>query len=220
MTILIVLIILAMLVLPFIASFKIEWCIYLRSICRLDTSHKEVVLTFDDGPEDKNLPDLLDVLDRKGTKATFFFIGRSVSEYRDLVVRTYQAGHRIGVHTYTHSPWLPFCSVKKITYEILKTKHLIKTIINDDVTLFRPPFGVTNPTISYAVHRSGLKSVGWDIRSFDTVSKSDDQLLAKIERTIRPGSIILLHSNLTGAAKRAERIIEMVEKKGYKIVNL
>lgn len=205
---------------PLIAAFKIEWGIYLRSICRLDTKEKEVVLTFDDGPDKENLPELLDLLDKKGVKSTFFFIGKYVAENKEMVVRTDLAGHNIGIHTYTHAPMLPFYSVKRLAHEIYLTKHLIKSVINKDVIMFRPPFGVTNPNIAYVVYRTKLKSIGWNIRSFDTVSKSDEKVVTKISKRLKPGSIILLHSNIKGAARLAGKVIDEVRGKGYKIVNL
>ncbi len=151
MNCLIVIILSLMVLAPLIAAFKIEWGIYLSSTCRLDTKEKEVVLTFDDGPENENLPELLDLLDKKGVKSTFFFIGKYIVENKEMVARTGLAGHNIGIHTYTHAPMLPFYSVKRLAHEIYLTKHLIKSIINKDVTMFRPPFGVTNPNIAYGL---------------------------------------------------------------------
>lgn len=220
MNYLIVIILSLMLIAPFIAAFKIEWGIYLRSICRLKTKEKVVALTFDDGPDKEYLPELLDLLDKKGVKSTFFFIGKSIAENPEMLVRTNLAGHNIGIHTYTHAPMLPFYSVKRLAYEIYLTKHLIKSIINTDVTIFRPPFGVTNPNIAYVVYRTKLKSIGWNIRSFDTVSKSDDRVVTRISKRLKPGSIILLHSNIKGAARLAGKVIDDVRGKGYKIVNL
>lgn len=220
MNCLIVIILSLMVLAPLIAAFKIEWGIYLSSTCRLDTKEKEVVLTFDDGPENENLPELLDLLDKKGVKSTFFFIGKYIVENKEMVVRTDLAGHNIGIHTYTHAPMLPFYSVKRLAHEIYLTKHLIKSIINKDVTMFRPPFGVTNPNIAYVVYRTKLKSIGWNIRSFDTVSNSDDKVVARISKRLKAGSIILLHSNIKGAATLAGKVIDEVRGKGYKIVNL
>ncbi|MEA5005751.1 MAG: polysaccharide deacetylase family protein [Rikenellaceae bacterium] len=220
MNYLIVAIVMLLIIAPFIAAFKIEWGIYLRSTCRLDTKAKVVAITFDDGPDDENLPELLDLLDKKSVKSTFFFIGKSIRENPDLLVRTNLAGHKIGIHTYTHAPMLPFYSVKRLAYEIFLTKHLIKSIININVSLFRPPFGVTNPNIAYVINRTHLNSIGWSIRSFDTVSKSDDKVVSRISRRLKPGSIILLHSNIKGAARLAEKVIDEVRLKGYKIVNI
>lgn len=213
-------ILLFLIIAPFIAAFKIGWGIYLRSVCRLDTREKEVALTFDDGPDNENLPELLDMLDKKSVKSTFFFIGKSIKENPDMLIRTNLAGHGIGIHTYSHAPMLPFYSVKRLANEIYMTKHLIKSVINIDVSLFRPPFGVTNPNIAYVVYRTKLKSVGWNVRSFDTVAKSDDRVVARISKRLRPGSIILLHSNISGAARLAGKVIDEVRGKGYKIVNI
>ena len=86
--------------------------------------------------------------------------------------------------------------------------------------MFRPPFGVTNPNIAYVVYRTKLKSIGWNIRSFDTVSRSDEKVVARITKRLKAGSIILLHSNIKGAATLAGKVIDEVRGKGYRIVNL
>ncbi len=70
------------------------------------------------------------------------------------------------------------------------------------------------------VYRTNLKSIGWNIRSFDTISKSDDRVVSRISKRLRPGSIILLHSNIRGAAVLAGKVIDEVRSKGYKIVNI
>jgi peptidoglycan-N-acetylglucosamine deacetylase len=220
MNLIIIFVIVMILALLAIASFRISWSVYMHSKCSFETDKKEVALTFDDGPERENILPLLELLDRRCVKATFFFIGKFVKDNKDIVSKIYNAGHKIGVHSYSHSSLFPFYSLKRIAKELYETKLLLQECINEKVTLFRPPFGVTNPTIAYAVYRVGLKSVGWNIRSLDTVTESDDKIVARIERALKPGSIILLHSHLNGATRRTEMVLDMIEKNGYKVVGL
>jgi peptidoglycan/xylan/chitin deacetylase (PgdA/CDA1 family) len=217
---LIIIIILLMLILPIVAAFKIGWGIYVRSKCKLDTKERIVAITFDDGPDDRNLPKLLDVLDKKGVKSTFFFIGEAIAKKPDKLIQTLDEGHNVGIHTYSHSPFFPFYSLNKIVYEIQETRMLIKSISKIETSLFRPPFGVTNPNIAYVIHRLKLTSVGWNIRSFDTISRSKEKIVRRIMRRLKPGSIILLHSNLDGAAELAGLVIDSIRDRGYTIVNL
>jgi peptidoglycan/xylan/chitin deacetylase (PgdA/CDA1 family) len=209
-----------MLILPIVAAFKIGWGIYVRSKCKLDTKERIVAITFDDGPDDRNLPKLLDVLDKKGVKSTFFFIGEAIAKKPDKLIQTLDEGHNVGIHTYSHSPFFPFYSLNKIVYEIQETRMLIKSISKIETSLFRPPFGVTNPNIAYVIHRLKLTSVGWNIRSFDTISRSKEKIVRRIMRRLKPGSIILLHSNLDGAAELAGLVIDSIRDRGYTIVNL
>jgi len=217
---LIIIIILLILILPIVAAFKIGWGIYVRSKCKLDTKERIVAITFDDGPDDRNLPKLLDVLDKKGVKSTFFFIGEAIAKKPDKLIQTLDEGHNVGIHTYSHSPFFPFYSLNKIVYEIQETRMLIKSISKIETSLFRPPFGVTNPNIAYVIHRLKLTSVGWNIRSFDTISRSKEKIVRRIMRRLKPGSIILLHSNLDGAAELAGLVIDSIRDRGYTIVNL
>lgn len=217
---LIIIIILLILILPIVAAFKIGWGVYVRSKCKLDTKERIVAITFDDGPDDRNLPKLLDVLDKKGVKSTFFFIGEAIAKKPDKLIQTLDEGHNVGIHTYSHSPFFPFYSLNKIVYEIQETRMLIKSISKIETSLFRPPFGVTNPNIAYIIHRLKLTSVGWNIRSFDTISRSKEKIVRRIMRRLKPGSIILLHSNLDGAAELAGLVIDSIRDRGYTIVNL
>jgi peptidoglycan/xylan/chitin deacetylase (PgdA/CDA1 family) len=217
---LIIIIILLILILPIVAAFKIGWGVYVRSKCKLDTKERIVAITFDDGPDDRNLPKLLDVLDKKGVKSTFFFIGEAIAKKPDKLIQTLDEGHNVGIHTYSHSPFFPFYSLNKIVYEIQETRMLIKSISKIETSLFRPPFGVTNPNIAYVIHRLKLTSVGWNIRSFDTISRSKEKIVRRIMRRLKPGSIILLHSNLDGAAELAGLVIDSIRDRGYTIVNL
>src|SRR5262245_58249348 len=66
---------------------------------------KEVVLTFDDGPNPGTTERVLDALKRECVHATFFLIGKHTESHPELVRRTFAEGHTIGNHTYSH-PWL------------------------------------------------------------------------------------------------------------------
>jgi peptidoglycan/xylan/chitin deacetylase (PgdA/CDA1 family) len=200
--------------------FSVKHSLFLKSICRIRTKEKVVFLSFDDGPSDQFTPVILDILKRNNVKASFFCIGQHAEVYPDLVRRISSEGHRIGNHTNSHNWKNAFKPSSIIEAEIDRTNNILFDITGSKPELFRPPFGITNPSIAKAIKGSGMQSVGWDIRSFDTISKDPQKLVRRISDKLRPGSIILLHDNREITSRILNELIETIQNKGYKIVSL
>ena len=200
--------------------FSIKHSLFLKSFCRIRTKEKIVFLSFDDGPSDQFTPVILDTLKRNNVKALFFCIGQHAEVYPDLVRQIVNDGHRIGNHTFSHNWRNAFSTSGVISAEINKTNNILLEITGSKPVLFRPPFSITNPSIAKAIKASGLHSVGWDIRSFDTISKDPQKLIRRISNKLRPGSIILLHDNREISSRILNELIETIQNKGYKIVPL
>lgn len=200
--------------------FSVKHSAFLKSICRIRTKEKIVFLSFDDGPSDQFTPVILDTLKRNNLQAVFFCIGIQSELYPELVRRISGEGHRIGNHTYSHD-WLNALKPSgSIASEINHTKDVLFKITGNQTNLFRPPFGITNPSIAKALKSLGMHSVGWDIRSFDTMSNDSQKLIHRICSRLRPGSIILLHDNREITSRILDELIKTIQKKGYKIVPL
>ncbi len=212
--------VLILLIFLFAASFKIGWGIYMKSICSINSDSKTVILTFDDGPHPEYTPRILDMLKTKGVKATFFVIGENAQMHPHLIKRISEEGHNVGIHSFYHNPSFTFASKKSLFNDINKSKNLLEELTGKPVELFRPPYGVTNPNIGQVVRSIGLKSIGWNIRSFDTVAKNVEQVIKKIDRKLSPGAIILLHDRLDNSPLILKNLLEMIENRGYKIDSL
>jgi len=203
-----------------IASSRIKMGFFLESICRVKTDSYEVALTFDDGPHPEYTPELLDLLKENHITATFFVIGTNAEKYPEIVKRIAAEGHTIGIHSYYHKPSFTFLSKQYVINDLKKSKTLLEKITGKEILLFRPPYGVTNPNIAYAVKLLNLQSVGWCIRSYDTVKKSENNVVRKIERSLSPGSIILMHDRLPGCVSLVSRLLTILDNNGYKAVSL
>jgi peptidoglycan/xylan/chitin deacetylase (PgdA/CDA1 family) len=83
---------------------------------------------------------------------------------------------------------------------------------------FRPPFGVTNPTVAITVNKKGYKVMGWSIRSLDTSSKDPEKIFERIKKRWHPGGIILLHDTNDRVLDVLGMIIEHALKEGYRFV--
>lgn len=151
------------------ASASIRSGVYVRAFCREKTDRKVVYLTFDDGPHPPETERVLDVLREHGARATFFLIGSKVSGNEAVLRRMLEEGHALGLHTYSHAGTFPLLSFDKMLADVNEGKRAVESVAGKKISLFRPPFGVTNPTIAKVVRTLGLQTVGWDVRSFDTM---------------------------------------------------
>lgn len=151
------------------ASASIRSGVYVRVFCREKTDRKVVYLTFDDGPHPPETERVLDVLREHGARATFFLIGSKVSGNEAVLRRMLEEGHALGLHTYSHAGTFPLLSFDKMLADVNEGKRAVESVAGKKISLFRPPFGVTNPTIAKVVRILGLRTVGWDVRSFDTM---------------------------------------------------
>ncbi|MDR1610852.1 MAG: polysaccharide deacetylase family protein [Candidatus Symbiothrix sp.] len=202
------------------ASANIRSGIYVKTISRLNTREKQLVLTFDDGPHAGVTPRILAILAEHNIRAVFFCKGKSIENQPDLVRRIIAGGHRIGNHTMNHSPWFPFYSSPKMKKEIADCQALIDSFPQVETNrIFRPPFGVTNPNLKTALKDSGYQVIGWDIRSLDTTKLPPGFLFKRIIRRIKPGSIFLFHDTMPQTPEILERVINFASENGFSFVS-
>ncbi|ODS82608.1 MAG: hypothetical protein ABS46_08450 [Cytophagaceae bacterium SCN 52-12] len=191
---------------------------FIRSQNRLKS--RAVALTFDDGPDPAVTPAVLSVLKEKRVPATFFLIGEKAEKYPHLVRQILADGHEIGNHSYSHSYWLGFFSADKLREDLVRCSRVLEEISGEKIRLFRPPFGVTNPRYSRALASLALVSVGWSLRSYDTVTGSSARLLARLVSGVRGGRIVLMHDTLPQTAEALPSFLDYCRDKGIEIGRL
>lgn len=179
---------------------------------------KIIALTFDDGPNENTLP-ILDILKKKNVKATFFCIGKNLEKQPEILKRIMEDGHIVGNHSYSHSNFFDFYRKDRLIAEIRKTDALIESISGKKVRLFRPPYGVTNPSIRRALEVTQHKVVGWNIRSLDGILKNEKIIFARIKNRIASGGIVLLHDT-AHTATMLELLMLHLEDNNYKVVSI
>lgn len=212
--------IVAVLAFLFYASYSIKSQVYVKALCRVKTAENVVYLTFDDGPDAEQTPQVLDVLKRNNAKAIFFCIGSRIAGNEALLKRMADEGHQIGIHSFSHANGFPLFGRGRMLADIRRCQQAIEQATGTMPTLFRPPFGVTNPTIGKAVKSLNLKTIGWTIRTYDTNGADHAKIARRISRQLRPGAIILLHDRLPQSAERLQMVIEAVKKAGYEVGEL
>lgn len=202
-----------------VGSANIRLNYFLRSYCRSTTSKKEIAITFDDGPHPAITPKLIDLLDAHDVKATFFCTGENAAAHPEIVSKIMNNNHVIGNHSYSHSKFFDLLPAKKMQKEISGTNQVIESITGKTPLLFRPPYGVTNPMLRKAIGKTNMVSVGWSLRSFDTVKSSND-VLTKLIGNTKPGDIVLFHDTNPDITKIMEDYLIWLRKNDFKIVSL
>lgn len=202
-------------------SFFIQWNYHLTSLHSNKISSKnEIALTFDDGPHPEFTPKVLDLLKKKGAKATFFCIGQHIEKHPELFKRILAEGHSIGNHTYSHSKLFGFFSTQTVVRELNRTTDVVKKLTGKSLNLYRPAFGVTNPMIEKAVKDLEVNSIGWSIRSLDTTTRNEKTILNRITTKVSKGDVILLHDTSEKTVKVLEWLLLFLEENNLKSVTV
>ncbi len=184
--------------------------IFVKAQCRVDPSDG-ILLTFDDGPDPDVTPRVLDVLDRHHQKALFFVIGSKAEAHPEVLREIVRRGHRVGNHTFSHSPYANFLGSRHLEREIRMTDDAIERACGIRPTLFRPPLGISTHFMRGVLRRTGHSVVGWSVRSFDTRPEPREKVLRRIVRNLRGGDIVLLHDRLPGADWLADEVLDWWE---------
>ncbi len=172
----------------------------------------EAALSFDDGPDPRTTPGLLDLLENKGITATFFLIGEKAARHRGIVQRIVSAGHDLGNHSYTHSEPDQTSTVRFID-EIRKTRELLEEIGNRPCRLVRPPKGVLSMAKQFALWREGMTVVLWNVdpRDYQMQSMVQAETWGAAYRP-RGGDILLLHDNHRWASGIVRTVADNVQQ--------
>ena len=170
-------------------------------ICSGNRTKKQVALTFDDGPDPRSTPQLLDLLRAEKIPAAFFCIGQHVEKNPELAARILREGHLVENHSFAHSNFINFYSPKKLRAELALAQAAIEKAAGIAPKFYRPPVGLSNPGTFRVAHALGLQVIGWNVRSLDTVIAEPEKIVARIRRGLKPGAIILLHDGNIPAEK-------------------
>ncbi|PBJ12649.1 polysaccharide deacetylase family protein [Flavobacterium sp. ACN6] len=180
---------------------------------------KKIALTFDDGPSPYTL-EVLELLKKYNAKATFFCIGTNIEKHPEIVKQIIAEGHLVGNHSYSHSKFFDFYTAKKITEEIQKTDALLEKFTSKKITFFRPPYGVTTPSIRRALKVTGHKTIGWNIRSLDGGTKNQELIFNRIIKRVSPGGIVLLHDTASHSVLVLEQFLQFLQQNNFEVISI
>ena len=180
------------------------------------TSTKRVALTFDDGPHAKVTQQILKTLNKYNAKATFFVLGESVKKNPNVLKEAFNAGHEIGNHTYDH-PKLTTLTDKQIQTQIQSTNEVVKSITGYNTTVFRPPYGSYNKTVTSQLN---MPNVLWTVDTLDWKHRDPKKTLQIVKTNVKNDSIILMHDIHQSTADALDSILSTLQKQGYEFVTV
>lgn len=206
-------------------------------IDQMGNAPNKIALTFDDGPDTRFTPQVLDILKEKHVPATFFVTGLAANNAPNIVRRAYAEGNEIGNHTYTHSHF-DEGSATQLTFELKLTERLLESFLGVKTLLFRPPFGVDHQPES--ADEVALLPLAQDLGCIIVGARIDPQdwgalnggppppaativsrVLAQAET--RKGNTVLLHDSggdRSQTVAALPRIIDGLRAKGFQLVSV
>jgi len=201
-------------------SARISSNYHVKAFCNNPSEReKKIALTFDDGPSEFTL-EVLALLKKYNAKATFFCIGKNIEKHPEIVKQIIDAGHLLGNHSYSHSKFFDFYNAKQIREEIQKTDALLEKFTSKKINFFRPPYGVTTPSIRRALQRTGHKVIGWNIRSLDGGTKNQELIFNRITKRVSPGGIVLLHDTALHSVLVLEQFLQFLQQNNYEVISI
>jgi len=200
--------------------FRPQSRLYSPVLSRLPTHEKVVWLTIDDGPSAETRA-ILDLLDARGAKATFFLVGERAAQRPGDAREIARRGHGIGNHSASHPAgtfWV--LGPRRMRAEIERTQQILSELSGTAPRWFRAVVGMANPFVSAPLRDLALARVAWCARGFDAIAADPATVVARIERGLRPGAIILAHE---GAAhgrnvETISMLLDRLDALGYRCV--
>jgi len=194
-------------------------------VWEVPTDEKVIALTFDDGPDPEDTPQILELLKQYEAKATFFIVGKKAEAYPELVTREGAEGHELANHTYHHMYFNRSFSEQKITDEISRAEQIIHKLSGQKPRLFRPPGGFYNESLVRSAKKAGYMVVmwSWHINTRDWDRPGVGKIADTVLNNAKNGDIVLLHDWVEGKSQTVEalkQILPELKNRGYRFVTI
>ena len=196
-----------------------------RPLRSFHTTRAEVAITIDDGPDPESTPALLDALDARGQRATFFVLGERAGRQPDLVRQIAARGHQVENHSLKHAYTTPFLAPRRLAAELQRASEIIRAATGRAPRWFRPPVGLLSPRVVLAARLAGLQLVGWTATARDGVATSQERALARLAPALLPGAVLVLHDHREGGPPALSvallpRLLDLLQARGLRSVTL
>ncbi|NDP41204.1 MAG: polysaccharide deacetylase family protein [Aromatoleum sp.] len=173
----------------------------------------ELALTIDDGPDPLVTPQVLDILDRYGAKASFFCVGDEALRHPELCREIGRRGHAVENHSQTHSPYFAAFGPRRIAVEVDRGQQTLRALTGETPRFFRPTAGLRNAFLDPVLARRGLQLASWTRRGFDTRERRADVVFRRLARNLGGGDILTLHDgNSARTAAGVPVILEVLPR--------
>ncbi len=147
---------------------------------------RTVALTFDDGPDPRWTPQVLDLLTRHGAVATFCLLGENAARHPELVADIVEAGMGLCDHSRTHEID-PAAPERGLAHD-----ELVE-LSGTGIGWFRAPRGEWSESVQIAAGTAGMRPLGWSVDSRDWTRPGADAIVRTVQGQLHPGAVVLLH---------------------------
>ncbi|MFB7089015.1 polysaccharide deacetylase family protein [Streptomyces sp. NPDC056296] len=161
-------------------------------ILRVSGRGRTMLLTFDDGPDPRYTPDILDTLAKYDVRATFFVCGEMADYNRDLLSRMADEGHVVGNHTWSH-PLLTSLGRRRIRSEMERTSEVVEQAYGEPPRWFRAPYGAWNRAAFQLGAELGMEPLAWTVDTLDWTTPGTGTIVDRVEDGAAPGVVVLSH---------------------------
>lgn len=188
-------------------------------IYSVDRNDSKISISFDCAYGADYTYKLLDILDEYNVKCTFFVVKFWAEKYPDVLKEIVKRGHEVGTHSSTH-PNMSKLSEDKIRNELISSMEKITEITGEKVELFRPPYGDYDNKVISVSESLSLYTIQWDVDSIDWKDISAKEIVNRVVKRTKSGSIILCHNNGLHTHEALPYILSNLQQKGFTFVKI
>lgn len=174
-----------------------------------------IALTFDDGPG-LGTERLIEALQARGARATFFMMGSRVNVYPNAVRKMVEARCELANHTTNHLKLTDYAA-EGIAMEINYTRDVINSIVGQVPTMVRPPYGAVNEVVQSV---AGAPIMLWSMDTLDWQLKDAGLIRDYVLNTVKDGDIVLMHDIYEATVQATIELIPLLQERGYQIVTV
>ncbi|HEV8460510.1 MAG TPA: polysaccharide deacetylase family protein [Gaiellaceae bacterium] len=154
-----------------------------------------VALTFDDGPDPRGTPAVIEALAKDNARATFFLVGEQVDRHPAVAREIVDAGHEVALHCYRHTLLLRRRTAT-VAADLDRALDSIGRATGQAPALYRPPYGVLSAGALKLVRRRGYRTMLWSTWGRDWERRATPESIARrATNGLRPGDVVLLHDS-------------------------
>lgn len=225
------------------APYLVPWIIRSKHACfpeaiwQVPSAEREIALTFDDGPS-RFTPGLLDVLQKRAVRATFFVLGDRVQRHGEVISRIQREGHQLGLHGYHHWSFRKH-PLSEVLSNLQRGREVLERCLGAPIpnpVLCRPPFGHCRTSTLRALRAEQMELVFYGVLPGEQLlprgwRETPSTVCRRVLKALCPGLIIALHDGeATGGqdgvfdgsqiGEVADAVILAAQTRGYRFVNL
>ncbi|QNP66712.1 polysaccharide deacetylase family protein [Streptomyces genisteinicus] len=190
-----------------------------RPLLELPGEGRTMVLTFDDGPDPRYTPAVLETLRAHGVPAMFFVCGEMARYHPDLLREMADGGHLIGNHTWSH-PLVPGLAPSAIRRELGRTSDIVEKTVGAAPRWYRAPYGAWNKHSFEIGAELGMEPLAWTVDTLDWTEPGTGTIVRRVMDGAAPGVVVLSHDaggDRSQSVAALRRYLPRLVDAGYRI---